>query len=51
MFTMMNFINYFSTNQFKFLKLTCNNAVMCFVNVAVQLNGSTCTAMVHKAEC
>lgn len=48
-FTVM--YKYLSICQIIFLKLAYNNAVLCFANVAVWLNGSAYTTWVCETEC
>lgn len=45
----MAIIKCFSTHQIKFLKHLYKNPMLCFVNVEVWLNGSTCTALACEA--
>lgn len=45
----MAIIRCFSKHQIKFLKRAYKNPALCFVNVAVWLNGSTCTALAGEA--
>lgn len=47
----MAIIKCFSTHQITFLKRAYKNPALYFVNVAVWLNGSTCTALARGSTC
>lgn len=45
----MAIIKCLSIHQVKFVRCAYKNPVLCFVNVAVWLNGCICTALAHEA--